>query len=81
MSTATLSPADVAAHLAAQGPVRTASPSKPQRRILARFSAGSPRGSWPAEEFAADRRREGIPAEVVMDIDTDRFLVVVEVAS
>ena len=47
------------------------------RQILERFPAGSPRGSWPAEEFAAERRREGLPADVVMDMAADAFLVVV----
>ena len=47
------------------------------RTVLERFPAGSPRGSWPAEEFAADMRREGKPAEVVMVLDEDAFLVVV----
>ena len=51
------------------------------RTVLERFPAGAPRGSWPAEEFAADRRREGIPAQVVMDIRSDDYLVVVEGAS
>ncbi|WP_167391720.1 hypothetical protein [Streptomyces humi] len=46
-------------------------------RILERFPAGSPRGSWPAEEYAAERRAEGKPATVVMDLKTDAFLVVV----
>jgi hypothetical protein len=46
------------------------------RTVLERFPAGSPRGSWPAEEFAAKRRAEGIPAEVVMDLPTDTFLVI-----
>lgn len=50
---------------------------KPARRILQRFPAGSPRGSWPAEEFAHARRKEGLPAEVVMDLDSDAFLVIV----
>jgi hypothetical protein len=44
-------------------------------RILERFPAGAPRGSWPAEEFAAARRAEGINATVVMDLTTDSFLV------
>lgn len=44
--------------------------------MLERFPAGAPRGSWPAEEFAAARRAEGVPAEVVMDLATDTFLVV-----
>lgn len=70
MSTATrLSPADAAAHAAA-------SHVRP-RRVLERFPAGGPRGSWPAEEFARDRRREGQPAEVVMDLASDAFLVIV----
>lgn len=46
------------------------------RRVLETFPAGSPRGSWPAEEFAAARRAEGIPTEVVMDLPTDTFLVI-----
>ncbi|KAF2780776.1 hypothetical protein STPH1_5446 [Streptomyces sp. OM5714] len=45
--------------------------------MLERFPAGGPRGSWPAEEFAQARRLEGLPAEVVMDLATDMFLVVV----
>ena len=76
MSTATLSPADRLAHEAAQGPVRQARPAKPARRILERFPAGGPRGSWPAEEFAQQRRREGQQVEVVMDLTTDAFLVI-----
>lgn len=46
-------------------------------KVLERFPAGSPRGSWPAEEYAARRRAEGEPATVVMDLETDAFLVVV----
>ena len=45
-------------------------------RVLGRFSAGHPRGSWPAEEFAATQRLAGIPATVVMDLATDSFVVV-----
>lgn len=52
------------------------STSTPSRRVLARFPAGAPRGSWPAEEFAQARRREGQVAEVVMDLASDKFLVV-----
>ncbi|MEU9030004.1 hypothetical protein AB0D46_21290 [Streptomyces sp. NPDC048383] len=48
-----------------------------RRVVLERFPAGSPRGSWPAEEYAAQRKREGLAAEVVMDLDSDAFLVVV----
>ncbi|WP_086560116.1 hypothetical protein [Streptomyces africanus] len=46
------------------------------RQVLETFSASHPRGSWPAEEFAAARRLEGIPAEVVMDLPSDTFLIV-----
>ena len=80
MSTVTYSPAELAASDLATYR-RTTEPAKPQRTILERFPAGGPRGSWPAEEFAADRRREGIPAEVVMDLTSDTFLVFVEAAS
>ena len=55
----------------------TATITRPARRVLERFPAGGPRGSWPAEEFAHARRMEGLPAEVVMDLASDRFLVVV----
>ena len=47
------------------------------RTVLKHFPAGGPRGSWPAEEFAHARRMEGLPAEVVMDLATDAFLVIV----
>lgn len=70
MSTATrLSPADAAAHAAA-------SHVRP-RRVLERFPAGGPRGSWPADEFARDRRNEGVAAVVVMSMRDDAFLVIV----
>lgn len=49
----------------------------PGRTVLERFPAGHPRGSRPAEQFAADRRAAGQPAEVVMDLRTDCFLVIV----
>lgn len=48
------------------------------RTVLAEFPAGAPRGSWPAEEFAAERREQGQPATVVMDLKSDSFLVVVD---
>lgn len=48
------------------------------RTVLERFPAGGPRGSWPAEKFAADRRTAGQPAEVVMDLHSDNFLVIVK---
>lgn len=50
------------------------------RTVLECFPAGGPRGSWPAEEFADARRQEGMAAEVVMDLETDRFLVIVREA-
>lgn len=46
-------------------------------QVLERFPAGGPRGSWPAEEFAAARMLEGVRAEVVMDLHADAFLVIV----
>ena len=49
-------------------------------KVLERFPAGSPRGSWPAEEYAARRRAEGQSATVVMDLKSDAFLVVVSTA-
>ncbi|WP_405964810.1 hypothetical protein OG713_34745 [Streptomyces sp. NBC_00723] len=80
MSTATLSAADRRAHVEAQGPVRTAPAPKPARKVLDWFPAGAPRGQWPAESFAAEQRRQGIPARVVMDLASDSFLVIVEEA-
>jgi hypothetical protein len=53
----------------------------PKTTVLETFPAGSPRGSWPAEEFAAARRTEGINAEVVMDLPADSFHVVVKKVS
>ncbi|MFI7387807.1 hypothetical protein [Streptomyces sp. NPDC049813] len=44
--------------------------------VLRRFPAGGPRGSWPAEEYAAQLRAQGRSARVVMDLDSDAFLVV-----
>lgn len=46
------------------------------REVLERFPAGAPRGSWPAEDYAARQRAAGVPAEVVMDLPSDSFLVV-----
>ncbi len=47
------------------------------RTVLERFPAGSPRGSWPAEEYAAGPRAQGRPdARVVMDLSSDQCLVV-----
>lgn len=46
------------------------------RTVYAVVPAGNPRGSWPAEEKAQQLREQGQPATVVMDLKTDRFLVV-----
>ncbi|GAA2733440.1 hypothetical protein [Streptomyces nogalater] len=48
------------------------------RAVLERFPAGGPRGSWPAEEYAAAQRTQGIEAQVVMDLPSDQFLVVAD---
>lgn len=48
------------------------------RTVLEGFPAGAPRGSWPAEEYAAAQRLRGTNARVVMDLRTDQFLVVVD---
>ncbi|WP_256106495.1 hypothetical protein [Streptomyces sp. ODS05-4] len=48
------------------------------RKVMERFPAGGPRGSWPAEEMARACRDEGMAARVVMDLENDAFLVVVE---
>ncbi|MET7780416.1 hypothetical protein ABZU94_34760 [Streptomyces mirabilis] len=49
------------------------------RTVLERFPAGAPRGSWPAEEFAAAQRAQGTTdARVVMDLHSDQFLVVTD---
>ena len=47
--------------------------SIPAARVLESFPAGAPRGSWPAEEFAAARRAEGINPTVIMNLATDTF--------
>lgn len=47
-----------------------------QKIVVKEFPAGAPRGSWPAEEFAAGLRAQGKSAEVVMDLSADTFLVV-----
>ncbi|MEU5772681.1 hypothetical protein ABZ819_05170 [Streptomyces venezuelae] len=49
----------------------------PAPTVLHRVPASHPRGSWPADEFAAARRAEGVEAEVVMDLRSDDFLVIV----
>jgi hypothetical protein len=53
-------------------------PTQPQRSVLERFPAGGPRGSWPAEEYAAAQRAQGTDAQVVMDLRSDQFLVVTD---
>jgi hypothetical protein len=47
------------------------------RTVLDWTPASHPRGSWPAEELAQQFRDQGMPATVVADLRTDRFLVVV----
>ncbi|MEU9632618.1 hypothetical protein AB0D89_38435 [Streptomyces luteogriseus] len=51
------------------------------RTVLERFPAGGPRGSWPAEEYAANQRAQGTNAQVVMDLRTDQFLVITDIAT
>ncbi|WP_199818740.1 hypothetical protein [Streptomyces leeuwenhoekii] len=46
------------------------------REVLDAFPGGHPRGSWPAEERAAELTASGTPATVRMDLESDRFLVV-----
>ncbi|MFJ3513138.1 hypothetical protein [Streptomyces luteogriseus] len=48
------------------------------RTVLERFPAGGPRGSWPADEYAAQQRNQGHPARVVMDLPSDDFLVIAD---
>ncbi|MER5296512.1 hypothetical protein ABT382_31320 [Streptomyces pharetrae] len=55
-----------------------ATASTQARTVLERFPAGGPRGSWPAEEYAANQRAQGTNAQVVMDLCTDQFLVVTD---
>ncbi|WP_030592899.1 hypothetical protein [Streptomyces anulatus] len=52
--------------------------SAPTRTVLGQFPAGHPRGSWPADEYAAAQRDQGRDAHVVMDLATDQFLVVTD---
>ncbi|MFC8273845.1 hypothetical protein ACFUJR_15230 [Streptomyces sp. NPDC057271] len=49
-----------------------------QRQVLESFPAGYPRGSWSADEYAAAQRDQGTDARVVMDLDSDQFLVVTD---
>ncbi|MER8220917.1 hypothetical protein ABTZ58_10055 [Streptomyces sp. NPDC094143] len=51
------------------------------REVFDRIPAGNPRGSWPAEEKAAELTAAGTPATVVMDLDADTFLVVPKASS
>ncbi|MFF5435514.1 hypothetical protein ACFY5K_36695 [Streptomyces griseofuscus] len=56
-----------------------AATSTQARTVLERFPAGGPRGSWPAEKYAAAQRAQGTTdAQVVMDLATDQFLVITE---
>ncbi|WP_432171159.1 hypothetical protein [Streptomyces sp. 1222.5] len=58
-----------------------ATTSTQDRTVLERFPAGGPRGSWPAEEYAAAQRAQGTNAQVVMDLPSDPFLVVTDTTS
>ncbi|MDV5143233.1 hypothetical protein R1T08_02640 [Streptomyces sp. SBC-4] len=49
-----------------------------QRTVLERFPAGHPRGSWPADEYAAAQRARGTEDRGVMDLTTDQFLVITD---
>ncbi|MFF8097937.1 hypothetical protein [Streptomyces sp. NPDC016675] len=53
-------------------------PDQSTRTVLERFPAGGPRGSWPADEYAATQRAQGINAQVGMDLGSDQFLVVTD---
>jgi hypothetical protein len=53
-------------------------PTETTRTVLERFPAGGPRGSWPADEYAAHQQEQGQPARVVMDLRTDSFLVITD---
>ncbi|MCO8303616.1 hypothetical protein NI939_12765 [Streptomyces sp. RKCA-744] len=46
-----------------------------QRTVLERSPAGHPRGSWPADEYAAAQQAQGTDAPVVIDLNSDQFLV------
>ncbi|MFE8950105.1 hypothetical protein [Streptomyces sp. NPDC007856] len=56
----------------------TATPTTQPRTVLERFPAEGPRGSWPAEEYAAAQRAQGADAQVVMDLPRDQFLMVAD---
>ncbi|GGX90919.1 hypothetical protein [Streptomyces minutiscleroticus] len=47
-----------------------------EESILKSVPAGGPYGSWPAEQYAAQRRAMGEDVRVVMDLERDAFLVV-----
>ncbi|MFJ3638018.1 hypothetical protein [Streptomyces sp. NPDC090112] len=49
-----------------------------QRTVLERSPAGHPRGSWPADEYAAAQRAHGTDAHVVMDLTSDEFFVITD---
>ncbi|CAM5416505.1 hypothetical protein GCM10010329_85770 [Streptomyces spiroverticillatus] len=46
--------------------------------ILQSFPAGSPQAARRADDYARACRREGMPATVVMDLETDSFLVLTD---
>ncbi|MET9694280.1 hypothetical protein ABZY81_38675 [Streptomyces sp. NPDC006514] len=53
-------------------------PAAQTRTVLERFPGGHPRGSWSADEYAAAQRAQGTDARVVMNLDSDQFLVVTD---
>lgn len=64
-------------HERAKEPLPVRPPKKhPQGAVvLGRFPASHPRGSWPAEEYAEQRRAEGLNVTVVMNLREDAFFV------
>ncbi|MGW8703113.1 hypothetical protein ACWGOK_40430 [Streptomyces eurythermus] len=49
--------------------------ARTEQTVIARFPAGHPRGSRPAEDYARQLTESGRPATVVMDLANDRYLV------
>jgi hypothetical protein len=64
----------------AGGAPEAAQPQRPRNEepimaVVFTAPAGGPRGSWPADEKAAEIRAAGGEAEVKMDMSTDSFRV------
>ncbi|MFD6113966.1 hypothetical protein ACFWG0_28195 [Streptomyces yangpuensis] len=49
------------------------------RTVLERFPAGHPRGSRPADAYAAAQRAQGTDAHVLVNLASDQFLVVTDI--